>query len=179
MRKLWVIVLIVVAGACKSGSNLTTSPSDFENYSEDLSATLPQYPDYKSEMAQLPALPAPESPQAIDEQLKELARQKYERNTSEPYFNGYRILIYSGLDRDLAFKTQEELTEAMPDINPEIQYEQPRYLVKVGRYGHKIEALKLLYDIKSVFPTARIVRDRIQRKDFTLPSQTNNAEGEN
>ncbi|NVK50213.1 MAG: hypothetical protein HWE09_10610 [Cyclobacteriaceae bacterium] len=179
MRKSWVFGIIVFLISCKSGQSIVSGPESFAGYQEDLSASLPDYPDYEQQLESLPAIQPEESARAIDSQLDALARVQYEKNTSEPYFNGFRVLVYSGLNREEAFQTQEELAEAFPEIKAEMQYEQPRYLLKVGRYGYKVEALKVLYDIKTVFPSARIIRDRIQRKDFTLPSQTDNAEGEN
>lgn len=179
MRKSWVFGIIVFLISCKSGQSIVSGPESFAGYQEDLSASLLDYPDYEQQLESLPAIQPEESARAIDSQLDALARVQYEKNTSEPYFNGFRVLVYSGLNREEAFQTQEELAEAFPEIKAEMQYEQPRYLLKVGRYGYKVEALKVLYDIKTVFPSARIIRDRIQRKDFTLPSQTDNAEGEN
>ncbi|NVJ86409.1 MAG: hypothetical protein HWE15_08905 [Algoriphagus sp.] len=179
MRRIWILAFVILGFSCTSSKTVVSSAESFANYQEDLSSSLPSYPDYKEQLEAIPAIPLEESPQAIDSKLAELGRLEYEKNTSEPYFNGFRVLVYSGLNRDEAFKTQEEMAEAFPEINAEMQYEQPRYLLKVGRYGYKVEALKVLYEIKSLFPSARIIRDRIQRKDFTLPSQTNNAEGEN
>ena len=88
-------------------------------------------------------------------------------------------MVYSGLDRDLAFKTQEKISMLFPDVKPAIQYEQPRYLVKVGKYAYKVEALKTYHLIKTEFPSARIIQDRILRKEFTVPSQSNDVEGQN
>jgi len=41
-----------------------------------------------------------------------------------------------------------------------MEYEQPRYLVKVGRYINKIEALPTYEKMKDVFPGSRIISDR-------------------
>ncbi|MCS5490959.1 hypothetical protein [Algoriphagus limi] len=179
MRKSWIFGIVILFFSCKTGQSVVSGPESFAGYQEDLTASLPNYPDYEQQLESLPTIQPEESARAIDTQLEALARVQYEKNTSEPYFNGFRVLVYSGLNRDEAFKTQEELVEAFPEISAEMQYEQPRYLLKVGRYGYKVEALKVLYEIKTVFPSARIIRDRIQRKDFTLPSQIDNAEGEN
>lgn len=179
MRVVWLLVLLIVAASCKTSSSAVDSASSYENYSEDLSSSLPSYPNFEERKeAQIAPEPAT-SPQAIDNQLEQIAKQQYDKNKSEPYFNGYKVLVYSGLDRDLAFKTQEKISMLFPDVKPAIQYEQPRYLVKVGKYAYKVEALKTYHLIKTEFPSARIIQDRILRKEFTVPSQSNDVEGQN
>ena len=88
------------------------------------------------------------------------------------------MLVYSGVDRNEAFRTKETLSSAFPELNPEIQYQQPRYLVKVGSYGFKIEAQPAYYQLKTQFPAARIIQDRFLRKEYT-PSSPTNAQGQN
>ncbi len=180
MRSFLIVLLFaLVAAGCKSSASVSANDNDYSNYSEDVSSTLPTYPDYQDQLAQIKE-PAESSDLAIDDQLEAIGRDLAAQNESEPYFDGYTVLVYSGIDRDAAFETQESLAELFPDLKPRMQYEQPRYLLKIGQYKHRVEAQKNYSLLKEDFPSARIIQDRIQRKDFQLNSGTDdNDEGEN
>lgn len=179
MKYIGVLALVVFLGACKSSSPTVDKAASFENYQEDLSSYLPSYPEYQQKMKETDQVDSEISAEAIDEDLAALAKEEYDKKKSDPYFNGYRVLIFSGLDREQAFKTVEDMEELFPDIQADMQYQQPRYMVKVGRFAYKVEALKYYNQLKKEFPTARIIQDRILRQEFTVPSQEIDAERQN
>lgn len=164
---LWLLLLVLSAGCgiiniTKSGS----SASRFDDYSENLS-------DSRISFADLPELETPAFPTeitaagsgaAVDKELEEALANFARTNSEEAYFSGFTILVYSGVDRDRAFKTRNDLYSSFSDIKAYMQYQQPRYLVKVGKYINRIEALLLFEQIKENFPTARIIQDRFQRE---------------
>jgi hypothetical protein len=116
----------------------------------------------------------------VDGQLKEVQKRIYDKNKTELYLNGFTVLVYSGVDRNAAFRTRDDLAVFFPDITPDIQYQQPRYLVKMGQFTYKIEAQKAFSRIRAQFPTARIIQDRFQRKEYVPPVITDpNAQGQN
>lgn len=162
---------------CKTSSTTTASKVDYSGYSEDVKSSLPSYPDYQGQL-DLTTEPQTSSDLAIDGKLAQLRMQTVRNNESEPYFDGYTVLVYSGVDRDAAFKAQEDLEEFFPDLKARMEYEQPRYLLKLGQYIHRIEAQKNYSLLKESFPVARIIQDRIQRKDFQIQNETDDyAEG--
>lgn len=180
MKKLWVIGISLLVLGCKStGMVSSDGPTSFSGYQENLVASLPEYPEFKSPVDK----PKPEtlsSSQAVDGQLRELQKRIYDKNKSEPYFSGFTVLVYSGIDRNAAFKSRDDLTLYFPEITPEMQYQQPRYLVKIGQYTYKVEAQKAFSRIKAQFPTARIIQDRFLRKEYVPPVTTDqNAQGQN
>jgi hypothetical protein len=181
MRVFWLLGLVLILASCKSTSNTSTSASNYANYQENLTASLPVYPDYRAQMSAKPPIESSASTEAIDIQLDQVQASLISKNKSEPYFSGYSVLVYSGIDRDKAFKTRDELSMNYPDLVSEMQYQQPRYLVKVGKYAHKIEAQKSFSAVKTQFPTARIIQDRFQREEFKTVNELNqnNAEGQN
>jgi|GEM_PF-294489 len=179
---LWIAVLLFSAGCgiiniSKSGN----STDRFSNYSEDLSSSRITY-------AELPEAKAPTtstgtasagSGSAVDQDLEEALSNFVKAKSEEPYFSGFTILVYSGVDRDLAFQTRNNLYTSYPDIKAEMQYQQPRYLVKVGKYINRIEALFLYEKIKGKFPSARIIQDRFQRDVAGNEQDLDNVEREN
>lgn len=151
------------------------SAAAFSTYQEDLSGSLPQYPDFRASSIEENSSELPSSVQSVDAELKNVQKKFAEKNKSEPYFSGYTVLVYSGIDRNAAFRTQDDLKLYFPDLAPEMQYQQPRYLVKIGQYTYKIEAQKAFSQIKEQFPTARIIQDRFQRKEYAAPTIDQNA----
>lgn len=180
MKKIWVFGVLVIFWGCKTmGSASVDGASAYSTYQEDLSGSLPKYPDYQTATQEISSpTPTPSVP-TVDSSLDEVQKRLTEKNKSEPYFNGYTVLVYSGIDRNQAFKTRDEIASFFPEITPEMQYQEPRYLVKIGRYAYKFEAQKSFSRIKTMFPTARIVQDRFQRKEYVAPQLNPNAQGQN
>lgn len=137
----------------------------FDNYSEDISESRISFSDIPEPKKSTtdPGEARADAGNAVDDDLEEAMINFAETKREEPYFSGFTILVYSGVDRDLAFKTRNELYSAFPDIKTDMQYQQPRYLVKVGKYINRIEALHLFEKIKQQFPSSRIIQDRFQR----------------
>ena len=179
MRTLWVVAVLLILAGCKT-NKATDSKNAYSNYQEDVRiSSLPQYPDFTTETSPSTGATTPKSDQSIDGELQQVSARMIEKNNSEAYYSGYTILVYSGIDRDKAFKTQEDLRTYFPDMSVEMQYQQPRYLVKVGKYNFKIESQKNFALIKPQFPTARIIQDRFQREGFVTTPEKDNVEGEN
>lgn len=179
MKQFVIIFLVVfVIASCKSTADVADAGSIYENYSEDLTSSLPDYPNFRDQLDQQKPIPV-NSSQSIDDQLNSMSKSLVNEIEKTPYFNGFTVLVYSGVNRDEAFKAQEDLKLNYPEINHRMQYEQPRYLLKAGQYIYRIEAQKNYSEVKELFPTARIIRDKLLRKDFKIPQKESNAEGEN
>ena len=180
MRSFWIFGILLVLFGCKTlGIKKATSPS-YDSYQEDLTSSLPQYPDFRKIESQPSELPGIVSATAVDDELEIVQQRLIEKNKSEIYFSGYTVLVYSGIDRNKAFNTRDEMFQNFPELAAEMQYQEPRYLVKVGQYAYKFEAQKNFSLIKTQFPTARIIQDRFQRKEYEAPQVIdNNAEGKN
>ena len=165
--------MLVFISSCKIiRSSSDGNASAFASYQEDLSSSLPQYPDFRAAAEDVSSNNSNTSIQSVDAQLDEVQRRFADKNKAEAYYNGYTVLVFSGIDRNQAFKAQDDMRIYFPDFKVEMQYQQPRYLVKTGQYTYKIEAQKAFSQIKSQFPSARIIQDRFQRKEYLGPSTT-------
>lgn len=177
MRSFWILGILLILFGCKTASG---GNSAYTSYQEDLTSSLPQYPDFRKIESQTSELASIESATAVDDELEIVQQRLIEKNKSEIYFSGYTVLVYSGIDRNMAFNTRDEMFQYFPDLAADMQYQEPRYLVKVGRYAYKFEAQKNFSLIKTQFPSARIIQDRFQRKEYVAPQVIdNNAEGKN
>lgn len=178
MKNFGILGIVLLFWACKTTTGLPQAVAvDYSRYQENLNERLPDFPDYKQALQEVtPSLPS--SSQSVDLVLAQRISNNYEKAKTEPYYSGFTVLVYSGVDRNEAFRTKETLSTLFQELNPEIQYQQPRYLVKVGGYGFKIEAQPAYYQLKLQFPSARIIQDRFLRKEYTLSSPSN-AQGQN
>lgn len=180
MRSFWILGILLVLFGCKTLSIKKGENSSYDSYQEDLASSLPQYPDFRKFESQTSELTGIVSATAVDDELEIVQQRLIEKNKSEIYFSGYTVLVYSGIDRNKAFNTRDEMFQYFPELAAEMQYQEPRYLVKVGRYAYKFEAQKNFSLIKTQFPSARIIQDRFQRKEYAAPQVIdNNAEGKN
>ncbi|MFM7850522.1 MAG: SPOR domain-containing protein [Flammeovirgaceae bacterium] len=85
-------------------------------------------------------------------------------NLTRKFVDGYTIQIYSGQRRDEALNVQKQLTEEDGQYAANIQYQQPKFKVTVGKYFTRIEAQKDLLVLKKIFPAASLVPERIMIK---------------
>lgn len=164
---LWLITTTSGCGIIsisKSGGNA----EKYIGYTENLENTLPTFEP-------LPVFSvskrSEETVKPIDDDLSSAVQQLIYRNEGEMYFSGFTILVYSGVDREEAFKTRNSLYSDYSDVPTFMQYQQPRYLVKVGRYINRIEALAWYEKINDEFPSARIIQDRFERSKFNENSE--------
>lgn len=138
----------------KSGGNAEM----YANYSEDLQSTRINFeplPDPRESEVESENVAVP-----IDQELGRRIEQIIAENDKEMFLNGFTILVYSGANREAAFELRNEVYSEFPNIQTYMEYEQPRYLVKVGRYINKIEALATYEKLEPLFPGARIISDR-------------------
>lgn len=129
----------------------------YNNYSEELSISNLQFedlpvPDFTASAGEISG--------PINQDLDRRISQITEENDREKFINGFTILIYSGADRERAFEVRNEVYSEFPDIQTYMEYNQPRYLVKVGRFINKIEALATYEKLDEIFPSSRITPDR-------------------
>jgi hypothetical protein len=75
--------------------------------------------------------------------------------------DGFTIQVYSGQKREEAMNTKKEITNAFPELTSNLQYQQPKFRVTVGRYFTKLEAQQDLNHLRKVFPSAILVPEKI------------------
>lgn len=103
-----------------------------------------------------------------DPKLDAMISRHIEKNKKINGMDGYRVEIYFSSERDArekALKKKVEFLSLYPDITVHVKYDAPNFRVRVGDFRTKNEALKLHRDIKSKYPVAFIVADKI---DFPL-----------
>lgn len=74
---------------------------------------------------------------------------------------GYRVQVFYGSDRRKVFNEQGRFKSSYPVLNTYITYKEPNYYLRVGDFRTRLEAQRLLNELKPLFPTLFIFREKI------------------
>lgn len=99
-----------------------------------------------------------------DSRIDTLIARRYssKKGSSNRYSSsGYRVQFFSGPSRAAAFKAQAHFQELYPDIRTYISYKEPNFKVKAGDFRSRIEAAKLVQQLRSQYNTLFILGERI------------------
>lgn len=75
--------------------------------------------------------------------------------------DGYTIQIYSGQNREEAMNTKKKMATDLPDLTADLEYQQPKFRVRVGNYVSRLEAQKDLLYLKKYFPNSILIPEKI------------------
>ncbi|MGM0530140.1 MAG: SPOR domain-containing protein [Bacteroidota bacterium] len=99
-----------------------------------------------------------------DSAINNLVLKHIAKNKENPEVDGYRIRIYADLGTEAREESEEvraEFHEEFPEIPIYRNYDDSWWKVYVGDFRTKIEAIKYLKKIRSEFPSAFVVPDKI------------------
>lgn len=101
-----------------------------------------------------------------DPQIDSLIARRLELNRagltgSNVTLSGYRVQIFSGLDRQEAYSEQAKFKSRYPGINTYISYTQPNYKLRVGDFRTRLEAEKLMNELKKYYTSMFIFSEMI------------------
>ena len=85
-------------------------------------------------------------------------------NLMRKYIDGYTIQIYSGQKREEAMNAKKKMQEDVPQLIANLQYQQPKFRVTVGKYFSKLEAQKDLLTLRRKFSAAILIPEAIPIK---------------
>lgn len=74
---------------------------------------------------------------------------------------GYRVQFFIGSDRNEIYAKQAEFNQLYPDLRTYIIYQEPNYKIKAGDFRSRLEAQKLMRDLRPQFPTLFLVSEKI------------------
>lgn len=156
---------IALLAGCKPLTSTTTTTQPTK-YSEDLSSLRTKAEtsvDTTPPDSELPKKTTyVEAKYSINQQLDNTLDSINRINLNRKVVDGFTIQVYSGLDREAALSAKKELTASLPDVESEVQYNQPNFRVKAGKYFNRLDAQKDFLTIKKFFPSAIVIPDRIE-----------------
>ena len=103
-------------------------------------------------------------PVQCDPKINELLKQQVEQGRKSGTLSGYRLQIYFGSGEKAhaqATKIKNEFLSSNPGVKAYLLFKSPDFIVRVGDFRTKSEALKLGKSMTYQFPNAFIVADEI------------------
>jgi len=88
----------------------------------------------------------------------------YERNKSQKFADGFRILAYSGPDKVKMNEAKQKVYKLFPNADLYQEWIPPDYRIEFGDYIDKIQAYNVLVKARPVIPEALIIRKTINLK---------------
>jgi len=92
---------------------------------------------------------------------KRLELSKDSRSGSNITVSGYRVQIFSGLERQQAYAEQAKFKMRFPAYSSYISYVQPNYRVRVGDFRTRLEAEKFMNELKRNYSSLFIFSEMI------------------
>ena len=164
MRSFWTIcVILLLASGCKTAKQPQVSQDG--KYSEDLSSLRPVVEEEKVVVVEPdknkrdPKVYV-EATHTVNRQLDVVLDSIDRINLTREFIEGYTIQVYSGL-KENALNVKKQLTQTLPKLESELQYVQPNFRVKTGKYFTRLEAEKDYEQVKRYFQSAIVVPDKI------------------
>ena len=135
-------------------------------YSEDLSSYRPKFErkidTLKKVVSQKTDRPLIRPTKNVNAKVDAVLDSINKQNLQKKFVDGFTIQIYSGQSREEASVTKQKVAEELTDLVANLQYLQPKWRVSVGSYFSKLEAQKDVVKLKSYFPGAILVPEKIQ-----------------
>lgn len=75
--------------------------------------------------------------------------------------DGYRVQFFSGSSRDDAYAAQVRFQQKYPDIRTYISYREPSFKVHAGDFRSRMEATKLMQELRGKFTSLFIISEKI------------------
>jgi hypothetical protein len=156
------LLLGIFLAGCAAQKSTTTSSQDGK-YSEDLSALRPKVEDEKAPQQvteERKAVAYVDPKHTVNKQLDTVLDSIDRINLNRKVIDGFTIQVYSG-KREEALNAKKTLTSALPDLDAEVQFTEPIFRVKVGKYYTRVEAQQDYTAVKRYFPAAIIIPEKI------------------
>ncbi len=160
------ILMAIVLASCAIHKNTPTATQGGK-YSEDLSVWRPKPESFVDNTNTTIASDSRkqttyiEPKYAVNKQIDIVLDSMDRYNLSRKYIEGFTIQIYTGLKREDALSAKKQLTSSLPELDAEVQYVQPNFRVKVGKYYHRLDAQQDYSEVKQYFSSAIIVPDKL------------------
>jgi hypothetical protein len=163
-----VFVALFILVGCKPAQKTQTTTTQEGKYSEDLSSLRPNVEEQAPNNGSTTPDKIKRDPKAyveaqvtVNKRLNAVLDSIDRLNLNRKFIEGYTIQVYSGTNKDDALNVKKQMTQTAPGLTAEVQYEQPNFKVRSGRYYTRLEAQKDFDQIKKYFPAAIVVPGQI------------------
>lgn len=93
--------------------------------------------------------------------LDSLIQKHKDVNQQVSIYDGFRIQIFSGNNRNNAEELKADFFKRFPNIGSYLIYQQPYFKLRVGDFRNRFEAQQLYFQLMEAYGQAIIVPDKI------------------
>jgi hypothetical protein len=93
--------------------------------------------------------------------VDEMLAQKKDHNKSIETYQGYKIQIYYGSEKE-CYEVKDEFSSLFPDIRTSIIFSTPQWKLQVGNYRTRLDADRDIVNIKKEYPSAIVLATEIE-----------------
>ncbi len=79
--------------------------------------------------------------------------------------NGYRVQFFMSTNRNEVYTAQSKFNGLFPDLKTYIVYIEPNFKIRAGDFRTRLEASRLLEQLRSQFPSLFIIPEKINLKN--------------
>ena len=101
-----------------------------------------------------------------DGRLAKLIQAHKDIGQGTGFIEGFRIQIFAGSSRESAQRVKGRFLSNYPGMGSYLVHNAPTYRVRVGDFLERSDALKMLAQLKPLFPDAFVVVDKIPPSNF-------------
>ena len=163
---LYILSTIALLESCAT-TQKTSTASQGGKYSEDLSVLRPKVEapvETSTATTQTdnakPTTQFVEPKLAVTQKLDGVLDSIDHINLNRRFVEGYTIQVYSGR-REEALNVKKQIATSLPGLNTEIQFTEPIFRVKVGKYYSRMDAQEDYASVKRYFPAAILIPEKI------------------
>lgn len=163
---LYILSTIALLESCAT-TQKTSTASQGGKYSEDLSVLRPKVEapvETSTATTQTdntkPTTQFVEPKLAVTQKLDGVLDSIDHINLNRRFVEGYTIQVYSGR-REEALSVKKQIAISLPGLNTEIQFTEPIFRVKVGKYYSRMDAQEDYASVKRYFPAAILIPEKI------------------
>lgn len=154
---LLLVALVILLAQC---SPKVVKQTSVEEYNEDMSSLRPPIDTVKSEafneIKKAPYIePTFDDTKKLNSLIDSLAN-----DNSTAKFKFYTIQVYVGNSREKANEIRSKAYSVVPNETPKLEYSQPNFRVKIGKYESRLDAHKTFTLLKKSFPGAVLVSEK-------------------
>ncbi|WP_152560126.1 hypothetical protein [Hymenobacter sp. IS2118] len=138
--------------AADTAKKTTTAPPTMP--AEDVTKYRPVFaaPKAAPTSSGIAAKAAPAPTNHVNVQVEQRLRDQAYTNQNVKYAQGYRILVYLGIERDQVMAIRRSIIERYPDETDYITFKSPVYRLYIGDYLTKLEAARGLSKLRGLSP---------------------------
>ncbi len=93
--------------------------------------------------------------------IDEMVAQKKDYNKTLETFQGFKIQIYYGSEKE-CYEIKDEFSSLFPDIPTSIIFSTPQWKLQIGNYRTRLEADHEMVNIKKEYPAAIVLATEIE-----------------